>query len=230
MYQFPQPPREFSARNFTGAKRREVGGVHLAVDHFETPVLELAHQRHERHLGGIGDAHEHGFAEECAAERNAVQAADQFPLEPGFHRMREARAMQRNVGFDHRLRNPGAGLTVPRLPAALDHLAKSRIGAHLEARVAHGARQRARYLQLGGEQNHARIGAPPQDRLVLAEPRKDAVSVGFQQSGYRQVAAGGKQAVGVRESRSTSGKGSRDRARESRCDKRTLRKLCLDSC
>ncbi len=40
------------------------------------------------------------------------------------------------------------------------------------------------------------IGAPPQDRLAVAVPGKDAAPVGAQQALRRQVAAGRQQPVG----------------------------------
>ena len=40
-------------RDLARAERGEVRGRHLAVDQAEVPALELAHEMHERDLGGV---------------------------------------------------------------------------------------------------------------------------------------------------------------------------------
>ena len=54
--------------------------------------------------------------------------------------------------------------------------------------------QRTVQAELRHPQHHARVRAPPQHRLVLAEPREHAVAVGLFQALRRQAAAGGQQA------------------------------------
>src|SRR5216117_3948698 len=58
------------------SEAREVLRVLLAVDQVEAPAHELPHQRDERDLRCVGLAREHRLAEEDAAERHAVEAAD----------------------------------------------------------------------------------------------------------------------------------------------------------
>jgi hypothetical protein len=53
-----------------------------------------------------------------------------------------------------------------------------------------GLPQGAVQAKLFRDQNHAWIGAPPKYRLALAEPGKDALAVGFNQTLGRQVIAG----------------------------------------
>jgi hypothetical protein len=48
-----------------------------------------------------------------------------------------------------------------------------------------------------GAEHHARVGRPPQDRLALAEPRKDAAGIGVEQARRVQVAAHREQAIGL---------------------------------
>ena len=45
-------------------------------------------------------------------------------------------------------------------------------------------------------QHHPRVGRPPQDRIAVVEPGKDAVRVGTHQRRDGQIAAGGQQTVG----------------------------------
>ena len=52
-------------------------------------------------------------------------------------------------------------------------------------------------MDLARAQHGARIRAPPQQRLTGLEPGEDAVPVGIEQGGDRQVAARRQQAVGV---------------------------------
>ena len=47
----------------------------MAVDEVESPLLEMRDQGDEGRLGGVGDRGEHRFAEEGAAEGNAIEAA-----------------------------------------------------------------------------------------------------------------------------------------------------------
>ena len=49
-------------------------------------------------------------------------------------------------------------------------------------------------MKLVGKEYGSRIGGPPQDRLVVVVPGKDAVSVGFEQSLGSQVAPDSEQA------------------------------------
>ena len=64
---------------------------------------------------------------------------------------------------------------------------RRRAESHLEAGVADALGQRAGDPDLPRNQHHARVGAPPQDGLVIAEPGEDAVTVGLEQSWYGQV-------------------------------------------
>jgi hypothetical protein len=50
-------------------------------------------------------------------------------------------------------------------------------------------------MEFVGKEDGPGIGRPPQDRLIVAVPRKDAVSIGFEQSLRSQVAADGEQTI-----------------------------------
>src|SRR5262249_50005006 len=66
------PPRQLDR-----TEGLEVIGHELGVEQLEAAGLEPRHQVHERDLGGIARAVKHALAEEGAAERDAVEAADQ---------------------------------------------------------------------------------------------------------------------------------------------------------
>ncbi len=199
VYQLRQPGCERRARHRARAQAGEVRGFHLAVDQAESPALQLPRQPHQRDLGGVGFAAEHGFAVEHAADRHAVETADQLAVAPGFHRMRVAGLEQAGVGRHHRRGNPGAACPLPWRGAGAHHLGEGGVDTQLEAGVAHALGQRTGDAHLVRHQHHARVGTPPQDRLAGVEPGKDAVAVGIQQALRRQVAAHRQQAVGVGE-------------------------------
>ena len=66
-------------------RRRGGGGHHLDVKQCEPMSSQVLHQAMERHLGGVVNAMEHGFADEQAADGDPVDAAHQFSVLPAFH-------------------------------------------------------------------------------------------------------------------------------------------------
>src|SRR3546814_3483289 len=70
-----------------------------------------------------------------------------------------------------------------------DHVLERGVGAHLPAAAAQAAPEPGRQAHPVGAEHHARVRRPPQDRLALRVPGKDAVGVGVEQPGWRQVAA-----------------------------------------
>jgi hypothetical protein len=51
-------------------------------------------------------------------------------------------------------------------------------------------------MEFVGEEYRSWVGRPPQDRLIVVVPGKDAVAVGFEQSLGSQIAAYSEQALG----------------------------------
>src|SRR5262245_23853133 len=64
-------------RHLDGAERLQVSGDELGMEQSVAAGLEARHQMHQRDLRSVARAVEHAFAEEGAAERDAVEAADQ---------------------------------------------------------------------------------------------------------------------------------------------------------
>ncbi len=83
-----------------------------------------------------------------------------------------------------------------------------RVDAGFVAAPADRAREAARDAELLGQQHRARVGRPPQDRLLGREPGKYAVPVGVNQPFRRQRAAHRQQAVRLRAARATSAAGT----------------------
>ena len=81
------------------AEAREVTRVLLAVDQLEAPARELPRQHHERDLRRVRLAREHRLAEEDAAERDAVEPADEPVAQERLRRMRKAEPMQLAIGI-----------------------------------------------------------------------------------------------------------------------------------
>jgi len=207
VYQLRDAAREFGAREFAGAERGQVGGGHLAVDHADVPACEAAHEVHQRDFRGIRHKRKHRFAVEHAAEGHAVKAAGEFAGDPGFHRMCDAGGVQFAVGRDHLLRDPRSGVRSARRSAGAHDGLEGRVHADCVIAAREALAQRARHFEFGREQHHARIGAPPQHRLAVAEPREDAVAVGVGQARDGQVGPRGEQAVGLAQCARDGGKG-----------------------
>ena len=89
-----QPSLVLVARQFLGAELRQVRGDELRVQQPEAAQAQPRDQVHQRHLRGVAGGAEHALAEEHAADRHAVEAADQVSVLPGFHRMGMAELVQ----------------------------------------------------------------------------------------------------------------------------------------
>ena len=62
-------------------------GHELAIEQFEMPDAKASDEPCQRDLGGIGTGAEHRFAEEGAAQADAVKPAHQLPVLPALDRM-----------------------------------------------------------------------------------------------------------------------------------------------
>ena len=97
----------------------------------------------------------------------------------------------------HLRRDPGTVLSGPRFGAAADDRRERAVHRDAESARADGAAKRSGQLELANVEDHARIGAPPQQRVLAAEPRENALRVCVEEPGRREVAAGSQQAVGL---------------------------------
>ena len=131
----------------------------LAIDERIAPAFELPYQVHERHLGGVGFAAEHGFTEEGVTHGDAVQTADEFSFAPGFDGMGQPAFVQHTIGLNHLRRDPCAagGIPGPRSRAVLHDIAEGGIEGDVEFFPSQCLAQTARDLQLRWKQHGARV-------------------------------------------------------------------------
>jgi len=115
--------------------------------------------------------------------------------------MRVSEPVQAPVGLDHRAADPGAGRAFTGRGAAGKDLVERRIEARFIGTIAQDFPEGAGDLELRRNQDHARVRAPPQDRIAFREPGKDAVAIGLKQTLAGQIGACGKQPVRILERR-----------------------------
>jgi hypothetical protein len=146
-------------------------------------------------FGGVAGAVEHGFASEKPANRDAINAADEFVILPAFEAVSVALLVKLSVGFKELARDPGGTAAGPGCGAALHDIRKSAIDRDLEYAFANYFGETMGDVKLIEFENGSRIGRPPGDGFV--SPGKNAVAIGEQQSRNGQVTANGNKTVGV---------------------------------
>ena len=145
-------------------------GDELGVEQGEPAEPQPRDQVHQRHLRGVPHPAEHAFAEKRPTDRHPVEAADQVPAHPAFHRMGVAHAMQRgeqafDVGIDPGLPPPRAG---PGRRAGGDGGGEIGIDRHQERVGQRGAQQSPRQVEGVERQNSAQFGVEPEQ--VIRRP------------------------------------------------------------
>jgi hypothetical protein len=191
-----QQVEEFLSGYGHHAQAGEVVVRELAVDQRH---VFLARQFHQRDLGGVGDAAEHGFAEEDVPELHAVDAAGEASVVPALDGAPVAELEQLVVGAQHFGGDPGTALALARFGAAQHHFAVGLVVRDHERLLPQRLVQAARDVDRVREDDGAPRGAPPQDRFALVVPGKDPAVIGEQQALGAQAAPGGQQAVGFGE-------------------------------
>ena len=186
-----QKGAEIAAGDGAGAKAGQVGGLDLAVDEVESPLLQMRDQGDEGRLGGVGDRGEHRFAEEGAAEGNAIDAADEFLLPPDLDGVGEAEVVQDGVGLPHFRRDPGAVLTGSGPPAGGDHLPEGLVECNPDESLFQELPHAPRDAQFVREQDETGVRRPPEDGFAVAVPGEDPLPVGGEQPLWREIAADG---------------------------------------
>ncbi len=112
-----------------------------------------------------------------------------------------SRCMQSLECHRHIRRNPGSLLRRTRRRAAAYDVTEGRVEADLRRGSANLAAQAPRQVEVARQQHTARIWRPPEQRLMLVIPRKNAVSIRVQQTLDAEVAAGSEQSVRLFERR-----------------------------
>src|SRR5690606_18144166 len=88
---------------------------------------EAATKCQQRDFRGVISSTEHRLTKKHAADRDAVNAADQFVAFTHFNRMRMAEPMQLAIRFEHLVGDPRAAIVFARLSTARHDLAKRAI-------------------------------------------------------------------------------------------------------
>ncbi len=154
----PEEPEEAAARDVLRSEARQMLGLDLAIDEQAAGVEERPGQGGEGRLRGIGAPGEHALAEEDAAQRNPVQAADELAIPPGLDRVRVPQPVQRQVGGVHRGGDPRPVLPgARRRGAGREHLRERGVGANVVGPPAE------HFLQAGGRRAARRAAARTAD-------------------------------------------------------------------
>ena len=172
-------------------------GRHLAIHAGEAPSFKLSDERDQRNLRRVGHSTEHRLSEKHPAEAHPVQAADQPAVGPGLDRVCVADVKEALVGIRHLVRDPGTILAASRLGAPPHDLLEAIVQRDLQAAGTKRLAQRARDMDLIREQHHSRVGTPPQDRIFITEPGKDAVGVRIEQTLRRQIGTRRQEAIRI---------------------------------
>lgn len=143
-------------------------GLELAIEQRKASRAQPCNEPGQRNLGSIARAAHHAFAEERAAERQAVQAADQIIAVPAFDRMRKAHVMQPAEHLGDRAVDPGFGAVGRGLAAQGQHVAKCLIGGHAIAILRQHFAQRVRQPEPVERQHRAPFWFDPINRLGVA--------------------------------------------------------------
>jgi len=123
----------------------------------------MFHQSEKRNLGRIPHVVKHRFAEKRPADRDAVEAAGQFVILPGFDRMGVTELVQARVTFNDLAVDPGLG--PPR--ALLHHHRERGVEPDLETLPAHDPLEGVRDVKFVQRQDRPRIGGKPFDLAIL---------------------------------------------------------------
>src|SRR5690606_8698971 len=107
-YAFLQHLQILFLRHLGGAELAQMFGYELRVEQGEAAMAQAGDEMDEGDLGGIACAMKHALAEERAAERHAVEAADQLSVLPHLDVMAVAEVEELPVERPDAPVDPGA--------------------------------------------------------------------------------------------------------------------------
>src|SRR3954462_10373795 len=122
-----------ASRDFDRTKALEVIGDELSVEQLEAAGPQTRDQVDEGDLGGVARAVEHALAEEGAAERDAVEPADQRVAVVDLNAMAMAALVELAVEHANAGVDPGTLAPGLRLGAAIQHAVEVAVDHHGEA-------------------------------------------------------------------------------------------------
>ena len=157
-------------------------GHELAVQQREAPDPQPRDQRRQRHLRRVAGPAEHRFAEEGAAEPQAVQPADQRAVQPAFDAVCPSLRVEREKRLLDLLVDPrlapvgGVGRTMR------DHLGEGSVGAHFEPVLPDRLGKAFRQVKSVERQHRPPLRLDPESVGIVARVRhrEDADGIGIQ--------------------------------------------------
>lgn len=158
-------------------------GDELAIEQFPAAGDESRDEVRERNFRRVARAADHRFAEECTAERHAVESPGKLVIEPAFDAVCVADLEQAVVArADHRV-DPRRRPVVGGLCAERNHLGKNGVGRHAKAIRHDNFFQAVRQVKAIQRQDRAQPRFDPMDRRVFRPVghRKNALRIGAEQ-------------------------------------------------
>lgn len=143
-------------------------GLELAVEQGEPADPQPCHQPRQRDLRRVALPRHHAFAEKGAAEREAIEAADQPITIPAFDRMRITEPVERSEGGFDLPADPGFGAVGRPFGTEPNHGLKRGVGGDAEAIGGDRLFERARQMEAVERQDRAALGLDPVHAIGLA--------------------------------------------------------------
>ena len=183
------------------AERHQVIGDILGVEQPVSAGAQARHQMHQRDLRCVAGAMEHALAEEGAAERNAIETADQRIAVIDFDAVGMPVVVEAAVDLADAAVDPGFGAVLLGFGAALDRAVEIPVDPDGIGRRAHGARQPRGDVKAIERNDAAHLRLDPIERRILGAlcHREDAAGIGLEQH-FRRDLDNGAFAVGHQES------------------------------
>src|SRR5437588_317432 len=171
-------------RHLDRAERAQVIGHKLCVEEPKSAGLEARHEVHQRDLGGVARAVEHALAEERAAERNAVEPADEVLSLIDLEAVAMAPFVELAIKHADAPVDPCARATGAGLRASLEHRVEIAVDRDGELVGAHRAGKPARHVEAVERNDAALLRLDPIERRVVRALRhgKDAAGIGLEQN------------------------------------------------
>ena len=171
----------------TGAEAGSDGREHLDVEEQKIPAPEVFDQVVKSDFRGIVGTVEHGFASEKAANRDAINAADELVILPAFDAMGVALRVELRISFKELACDPRRAPSGAGSGAAFHNFVKSAINCNLEGASADDFGKAVGDVKLIELKDSTGIGRPPRDGLV--GPGENTAAIREQEARNRQVAA-----------------------------------------
>ena len=200
----------------------------LGVEEHEAARLQPLDQPDEADLRGVALTREHAFAEEGAAERHAVEPADETLALPCLDSVAVAEAEKLAIGLANRPVDPGALAVFALFRAAFDDRLEIGIEGDAERFPPHRLFEASRHVEAVERNDAARFGAHPEDFGIVGAfgHGKDPRRICLEQQVGGDAGAGGERARHRRRIRVRVTRARRGTSRANGCRSRRLRCRC----